>query len=72
MRFENNEYDIIDEVFEDGVECICISKTALERLRDHYLKVADGSKKEPMKWGLYLGKADVLIDILKHFEEEEV
>lgn len=68
MRFENLEYIVTKNVPD---ESITITKKALERLRDHYLNVADGSKKEPFKWGLYLGKADVLIDILKHFEEEE-
>ena len=55
----------------DGLETITITKEALEEWRDHYLKVADKSKKEPFKWGLYVDKADVLIDLLKHFEDLE-
>lgn len=69
MRFENLEYIVTKNVPD---ESITITKRALEKWRDHYLKVADECKKEPFKWGLYLGKADALIDILKHFEEEEV
>lgn len=71
MRLDNNEYGI-DILMKDDTckEAITISKEALEKLRDHYLKVADGCKKEPFKWGLYVGKADVLIDLLKHFEED--
>lgn len=69
MRFDDNEYIVSKAGVPD--ESITITKTALEKWRDHYLKVADKSKKEPFKWGLYIGKADVLIDLLKMFEELE-
>lgn len=70
MRLKEHEYDIVDEAINDGGVGIFITKEALEKWRDHYLKVADKSKEEPFKWGLYIGKADVLIDLLKHFEED--
>jgi len=50
---------------------ITISKKALEEWRDHYRNVA---KKHPDEREFtklyYVGMADVLTDILKHFEEE--
>lgn len=67
MRINDNEYIVSKNVPD---ESITIIKEALEKWRDHYLKVASKYKNEPFKWGLYLGKADALIEILKHFEEE--
>lgn len=72
MRFNNNEYDICDEAINDGGVGIFIIKEALEKWRDHYRKVASKYENEPFKWGFYMGKADVLIDMIKHFEEEGV
>lgn len=67
MRFQDDEY-ILSYVPDE----ITITKEALEKWRDHYLKVAVKYKNEPFKWGLYLGKADAIIEILKHFDEMEV
>lgn len=70
MILENDEYKIQD----DG---IWISKKALEECKQHYCKVADKFKpKQNMvepdyRYTLYLGKADVYRDLLKHFEPLE-
>ena len=71
MVLDKKEYFIQD----DG---IWISKSALEECRDHYCKVADKFKPKPKKqeldsrWPFYIGKADVYIDLLKHFEPLEL
>lgn len=49
---------------------IKISKKELEKLRDHYDDVASGKGKGKIGW-FYLGKREVLIDILKMFEPLE-
>lgn len=67
MRLENTEYRVKEM---DGLKTITITKEALAEWRDHYLEVGDGHREEPFIWGLYVGKADVLTDLLKHFEEE--
>lgn len=70
MQLENDEYRI------DG-DGIWISKKALEECKQHYCKVADEFKPKPKKQDLdlrypfYLGKADVYVDLLKHFEPLE-
>ena len=66
MRLERDEYKIQD----DG---IWISKKALEECKQHYCKVAN--KLHLGKYNLqkvfYTGKADVYVDLLKHFEPLE-
>lgn len=71
MVLRDNEYKIMD----DG---IWLPKKVLESWRDHYCKVADKFKPKPKKqdfdfrWPFYIGKADVCIDLLKHFEPLEL
>ena len=71
MVLEKDEYRIES----DG---IWISKSALEEWRDHYCKVADKFKPKPQKqdldfrWPFYIGKVEVCIDLLKHFEPLEL
>lgn len=62
MTLQKGEYEVTDKE-------ITISKKILEEWSDHYLRVADNSKNESFKWGFYIGKADILINILKYFEE---
>ena len=71
MVLRKDEYVVYDDK-------ITISKSALEECRDHYHKVADKFKPKPKKqdldfrWPFYVGKADVCIDLLKHFEPLEL
>lgn len=71
MVLEKDEYRI------DG-DGIWISKVALEECRDHYRKVAEKFKPRPKKqgfasvWSFYIGKANMCIDLLKHFEQLEL
>lgn len=58
MRLESDEYRI-----QDGG--IWISKKAIEELRQYYKRVVSNTVPYDM---YYVGKADVLTDILKHFE----
>jgi hypothetical protein len=59
-------------------DSITLDKKELEEIRDHYCKVADKFKPKPSKrdfdfrWSFYFGKADVCIDLLKHFEPLEL
>lgn len=63
MQLERDEYKIQD----DG---IWISKKALEGLRQHYKRTAINEFKP---YNMYdVGKADILTDILKHFEPLEL
>ena len=48
----------------------CISKEELEKWRDHYYSVASEKGKGKIGW-FYLGKHEVIIDILKMFEPLE-
>ena len=48
---------------------IWISKKALEELRQYYKRTANSATPYNM---YYVGKADVLTDILKHFEPLEL
>ena len=70
MILQNDEYKIQD----DG---IWISKKALEECKKHYCKVADKFKPKPKKQELdfrypfYIGKSDVYVELLKHFEPLE-
>lgn len=49
---------------------ICISKEELEKWRDHYDAEAMKRGKDKIGW-FYLGKREVLIDMLKMFEQLE-
>ena len=70
MILQANEFKIEN----DG---IWISKKALEECKKHYCKVADQCKKEyfdgkdNFKFPMYIGKADVYRDLIKHFEQLE-
>ncbi len=64
-------------VFQDAKikdNTITLTKEELIEARDHYCKVADKFKPKPksnkidIRYGLYLGKATVLNDMLKMFE----
>ena len=50
----------------DG-DSITISKAELEKWRDHYNNVALEQGKGKIGW-FYLGKREVMIDILKHID----
>lgn len=66
MILENNEYRVKEM---DGLKTITITKEALEEWRDHYNKNVLKVTQEWQK-SFYMGKADALTEILKHFEEE--
>lgn len=57
---------------------ITLNKKELEEIRDHYCKVADkfkpkkGDEKFDFKYPFYIGKADIVVDILKMFEPLEL
>lgn len=58
-------------------DTITISKKDLQEIRDHYLSVADAKKPgrkdgSEWMWGFYLGKAEVLIEMLKAFDNNKV
>jgi hypothetical protein len=63
MILEKDEYFIQD----NG---IWISKKALEECKKHYQKVADKCHlgKNNLQKVFYMGKLDVYVDLLKHFE----
>jgi hypothetical protein len=69
MTFEN--YKIQDD-------SITLDKKELEEIRDHYCNVADkfkpkkGDEKFDFRYPFYLGKADIVVDILKMFEPLEL
>lgn len=57
---------------------IWLSRAEIEQWRDHYAKVADKNKKAfvdekdgAFKFPFYLGKVEVMIDLLKMFEPQE-
>lgn len=66
MVLEKDEFKIQD----DG---IWISKKALEECKQHYCKVSDKCHlgKNNLQKVFYMGKADVYVDLLKHFEPLE-
>ena len=70
MTFRGKDYKIEN----NG---IWIDKKVLEECKNHYFKVADKFKPKQKKQELdfrypfYLGKADMCIDLLKHFEQLE-
>jgi hypothetical protein len=59
-------------------DSITLDKKELEEIRDHYCKVADkfkpkkGAEKFDFRYPFYLGKADIVVDILKMFEPLEL
>jgi len=67
MQLERDEYKIQD----DG---IWISRKALEECKQHYQKVADKChlSKNNIQKVFYIGKADVYVDLLKHFDPLEL
>ena len=67
MTLEKDEYKIED----NG---IWISKKAIEECKNHYCKVADKCHlgKNNLQKVFYIGKADVYVDLLKHFEMLEL
>lgn len=67
MKLEKDEYCITHRI---PCDTITITRKALEEWRDHYNGIANETKDEPWHFGFYLGKADVLTEILKHFEED--
>lgn len=70
MILEKDEYCITHRI---PCNTITITKQALEEWRDHYFEVATNIERFPIdQWQqkFYLGKADVLTEILKHFEED--
>ena len=67
MILQENDFKIKN----DG---IWISKKALEECKKHYQKVADKCHlgKYNLQKVFYTGKADVYVDLLKHFEPLEL
>lgn len=67
MTLERDEYRIEG----DG---IWISKAALEECKQHYCKVADKCHlgKNNLQKVFYMGRVDVYVDLLKHFETQEL
>lgn len=61
MILGKDEYRIEDEG-------IWVSKKALEEARDHYADILHNHLDDEKRLWFYLGKADVCIDLLKHFE----
>ena len=63
MTLRKGEYEINED-------SITIKKEILEQWRDHYLEVSKSESREQLSL-LYLGKHDVIVDILKMFEPLE-
>lgn len=63
MTLRKGEYEINED-------SITIKKEVLEQWRDHYLEVSKSESREQLSL-LYLGKHDVIVDILKMFEPLE-
>jgi hypothetical protein len=59
-------------------DSITLNKKELVEIRDHYCKVADkfkpkkGDENFDFKYPFYIGKADIVVDILKMFEPLEL
>lgn len=73
VAFWKNESDVhFEELCKGGEmkDALIITREALEECKAHYLKVAEEYEGLPHMWGLYKGKAEVLIDLLKHFDED--
>lgn len=66
MILQGNDFKIEN----DG---IWLSRKALEECKKHYCKVADKCHlgKNNLQKVFYMGKADVYVDLLKHFEPLE-
>ena len=66
MVLRKDEYVVYDDK-------ITISKKALEECKQHYCKVADKCHlgKYNLQKVFYMGKLDVYVDLLKHFEPLE-
>lgn len=58
------------ENYEIDGDNMIITKAELEKWRDHYYSVASEKGKGKIGW-FYLGKHEVIIDILKMFEPLE-
>lgn len=69
MKLEKDEYCITHRI---PCDTITITKKALEEWRDHYRKIEISEDHPARRFmvGFYTGKADVLTEILKHFEED--
>ena len=63
MTLRKGEYEINED-------SITIKKEVLEQWRDHYSEVSKSESREQLSL-LYLGKHDVIVDILKMFEPLE-
>ena len=63
MTLRKGEYEINED-------SITIKKEILEQWRDHYLEASKSESREQLSL-LYLGKHDVIVDILKMFEPLE-
>ena len=63
MTLRKGEYEINED-------SITIKKEVLQQWRDHYLEVSKNESREQLSL-LYLGKHDVIVDILKMFEPLE-
>lgn len=63
MTLRKGEYEINED-------SITIKKEVLQQWRDHYLEVSKSESREQLSL-LYLGKHDVIVDILKMFEPLE-
>lgn len=62
MILKDNEYCVCGE-------CIAIHKEVLEEWRDHFRDLAK-MKEDGFLRGYCLGKADILVNLLKLFEKE--
>lgn len=76
MQLQNTEYGTGCFATKSGfADAIIISRKALEEWKSHYIKEAEKLPKDHPSYqfmlGLLKGKADVLIDLLKHFPEEK-
>lgn len=74
MRLNDNEFGIgtLCCKGEEMKDAINITKEALESWRDHYRKVCQENYYINISTSLYyLGMADVLTELLNHFEEED-
>lgn len=63
MRLESNEYSI-------NGDSITISKETLLQWAEHYHNINMSCTSDMIKSMFYWGKEEVLLDLLKHFEQE--
>lgn len=75
MKLKDTEYRVGILPTKAGFsDAIVITKEALEEWRDHYFEVATNMERFPIdQWQqkFYLGKAEVLTELLKHFDNED-